>query len=414
MNKYIFFSSCDIHDMGGIPLYYAGKAAWLESQGWKVYIFHPGNSIPDCAVPGVNKYVDGSLVWPSPDWRFSKRIRQDYLKQLERRIGRSQKGDTVIIETHDWWTSPWAELLAKRLKAKHIIHSINEWNDQNIRHIRRYSDFYVFKFNRRELYATQKRVKMIFEDDSRVNPEDSVMFQLEEDPVMDIPDKDIEQITHHDWNIGYIGRSNKDYMHNIITGVCDFAKKYRDHAIQFIVLGDFLPCKEFYEQQSENAPNLSLVELGNRFPLPRSYFSKVDVIIAGAGSARCSAYEGIPTLIPDAQNYLCNGLLGYETKAPVYREENILQRSFEESLERVLVQKVYQDMPYDFPAKVSVADCCKQNFDVINHSEQTKEYYDCSVKDKFYLIKGTLRHVFPKLYSKMLSKRKIGGKNDPI
>lgn len=397
MNKYVFFSTCDIHDMGGVPYYYRGKAQYLESQGWKVLIFHPGNDESNCLVPFLNKYVtEGSLKWPTDDIYISPSYRNHFMNSLAKRI-QSQDDQTIILETHDYWTSPWVELLARKIHAKHIILELNELTEDSAQYYQRYMDFYLFKLRRKEHFCIEKIFKSIYHGIDSVTYNNALQFELDEDPVSDVENKAIEEIKHNDWNIGYIGRANKGYVPNIIDGVCRFAERHTDHEIQFVVVGNFSCRKELFDTRAEGINNIKLIELGDLSPLPKRYFSKVDVVIGGSGSARCSVYEGKLTLVADAQNYLCNGLLGYETQMSVYHDSYAEQTSFDVGLEKALVQQVYRNMHFRFSPKKSVEECCKQNLEAVAASDQTKKYYPAwkiSLAVLYYKLKTLLRRIY--------------------
>ena len=392
--------------MGGLPLYYLGKAKYLEDNGWKVFVFFPGNDSPDCAISELNKYVKDNLTWPEKKWRYSKDFYYDYIDTLVDRIGKRKFGDEIIIETYDYWTAPWVELLAKKLKAKHIIVLLNECKESEINSFRLDVDFYMFKHKRHEFFGNLNIQRAIFEGYLPLNNEDYIPFLIDEDPVQDINNPIIDSISHDDWNIAYIGRTNKMYLPNIIEGVCEFAKNHNNHKIQFIVLGDFNCRKELYFEKSAGIYNLVLVELGDQFPIPKNFFNKLDVVIAGAGSARCSVYEGVPTLLADAANYMCNGLLGYETIQSGYADADTNQGSFSDGLERALVQKVYLNKRNVFPPKIGVEECCKQNFKVIYDSCKRKKYFDLQnytlYKEPFLvkikrMIKGIMNNCCPNI-----------------
>ena len=402
MKKYIFFSTCDLHDMGGSLLYYLGKTEYLERHGWEVIMFHPGNNIPNCAIKELNKYVDGSLKWPGNEWRYSKSFREKYFKELIKRIG-YRVNDEIIFETHDFWTSPWVELLALRVKAKHIIKQLNEWTDQARGCFEKDRDFYEFKLQRRELFSSIRTLKIIFGEKRDLKKEDSIPFRLNENPVRDVDCLLINEMPYCDLTIGYIGRAKKRYLPNIIDGVCDFAQRHSDKKILFVTLGDFSCRKDYYVEKSKDISNLALYELGDMFPIPRSLFGKVNVVIAGSGSARCSVEEGALTLVADVKNYLCNGLLGYETQNSVYQDESTIQSDFSEGLERTLIEKVYNNLSFNYNRCPSVEECCEQNFKVIKESNQSKEYYSERKLCKFALkthikrfILSFLSHFLPK------------------
>ena len=60
MKKYVIITA-DIHPIGGMQLYTAGKAEYLSDNGWKVWVLYSGSNKADCAIKSLNKYVDGAF-----------------------------------------------------------------------------------------------------------------------------------------------------------------------------------------------------------------------------------------------------------------------------------------------------------------------------------------------------------------
>ena len=54
MKLYIIFT-LDIHPIGGMQLYTAGKADYLKRNGWEVVVFYPGSNDENCAVTSLNR-----------------------------------------------------------------------------------------------------------------------------------------------------------------------------------------------------------------------------------------------------------------------------------------------------------------------------------------------------------------------
>ena len=410
MKYYVFFTA-GINELGGIQAYVAGKARFLEQSGWTVFAFFYGKAI-NVPIKSLEKYKNGGLLHGMP-WNVSRIEKYLVIRSILNTIGKIRKEDEIIIESHDCNTAPWGELVAKRLNAKHITALLSERYTGPDRCYIDKLDFYRFKLERKELPFNPQRAKLLFGDESFAQKYETRLFRIDEDPVQDVDSPLIDSIPHNDWNIGYIGRAEKDYLPNIIDGVCEFAKNHPDHIIQFIIIGDFSCRREYYNEKSNGIDNLKLIELGNQFPLPRCYFDKVDVVIAGSGSARCSVYEGKLTLIADANNFLCNGLLGYDTKNSIRADADTVQMSFAEGLERALVLKTYKDMTFDYPQKPGVAECVKQNFEFIATSDQSKRYYSekelCKGKKKKIGIKAFIKLFldcyFPKTYKRIMQKR---------
>lgn len=419
MKKYVFMT-CNLHTLGGMQTYVAGKAKYLEEIGWEVYALFPGDNAANCSITSLNKYVDGGFFWlnylPCQIRNFTRKI---LLKQVANFLGDPKGSDEVIIESHNDRMAPWGELLAKRLNAKHITALLNEIYVGPNKHYREYIDFYRFKLERKELPFGGSKAKHLFDDETLAQKYETRRFAIDEDPVQDVDSPLIDSIKHDDWNIGHIGRAAKRHVPVIIDGICEFAKNHPDHHIQFINIGDFSSRKEYYDERSKGIDNLTLVELGNQSPIPRCFFKKVDVIIAASGSARCSVYEGISVLVPNAKDSSCAGLLGYETKLSVIRDASETQMSFAEGLERTLVMKVYEDMTFDYPPKPGVAECVKQNFEFIETSEQTKQYYPesklCKGKkvklNSKFVFRSFVQCYFPKTYERILERKRNKRKN---
>ena len=61
MKQYIILTA-NIHPIGGMQNYVAGKAAYLERNGWKVTVFFWGDSKGTCAMTSMNKYLPGGMT----------------------------------------------------------------------------------------------------------------------------------------------------------------------------------------------------------------------------------------------------------------------------------------------------------------------------------------------------------------
>ena len=414
MNTYIFITY-NIHNGGGGQAYVSAKAGYLKRLGWRVVVLFYGSKEKGCVIKDLDEYVAGgyTLLWTVP-WKINRLVRNDFLRKIIKEHSlkkcKKNKSDYIIIESHDSSTAPWGELLAKRLNAKHITPLLNESYDGPARFYKEKLDFYEFKLKRRELPFNLKKSRLLFGDDSYYEKYGDNAFRIDEDPVRDISAPDIDLISHNDWNVGYVGRASKGYLPNIIDGICDFSKKHADHHIQFIVIGDFECRRDYFKQKSSGISNLTLIELSNRFPLPRSFFKKVDVVIAGSGSARCSIKEGVPVLVADAGNFLCNGRLGFDTLQSVFKDDDTKQMSYSDGLERLFVLNSYRGMHNKYLPGPGVEECTKQNFDFIEASSQSKKYYSerklCKPINKRLGIKTYIKielgFHFPKLYKRLV------------
>lgn len=414
-NIYIFITS-NIKTAGGTQCYTAAKASYLESQGWEVRVLsasYPLSQIK-CPISYLRKFADGNFVALSiSPYKLPKCLVFFTLNRIIRFIGHVRQEDEVIVESHEDCFSQWGELLASRLKARHYFYLMNEFYRQPFQTYVEKMGFYKFKFDRHEILGSHNAFQRLFEGYYEISsndyPKEAIISEC---PVQDVDSIRINNLPHKDWTIGYIGRGNKTYVPNILNGIDHFAKGHKDKQICFLAIGD-LDChrKMIHRMRIENE-NLVIVELGLMHPIPRSFFQRIDVVIAGAGSARHSAEEGALVLIADTEHCMCNGLLGIETNNDTYRDEGSVVSDFETALNRVLVEKVYLKLPNRRKGIVnnSVEYSVKQNFDLFNNSDKRHIYYDEKELlrgkiDVRRIFKTYLYYCHPGVYSSLISLR---------
>ena len=236
-------------------------------------------------------------------------------------ISTSDGKNEIIIESHNDIMALWGELLAKQLLARHFFWTANEQYRLPTQYYKEKIDLFLFKFDRKEIFGSCNTVNRLLEGFRIVTPDNFEGVLIDEDPVQDVVNDKVDNLKKYDWTICYIGRSNKPYMTNIISDVGLFASCHKDKSIQFVVVGDIGFHSEELKAIDNKNVNLIVTELGNLHPLPRILFKKVDVVIAGSGSARCSVYEGTLTILADPETGMSNGMLGYDTIDSVYKEK---------------------------------------------------------------------------------------------
>lgn len=404
MRKYIFITH-SIKNVGGVQCYLAAKAKYLEDHGWKVYVFYAGNmsSRYKCPINYLEKYVSGNILWlgiapfKMPRWLISKT-----LKRMLRLIGNIDVDDENLIESHADTFSQWGEMLASRIQGRHYFYTMNEGFRGKSQCYEQKMDFYIFKFNRKEILGAQSTFNRLFEGYLKITSADYPGdFYIDESPIQDVYNENVSLLTKKDWNICYIGRSNKSYVPSIISDVGRFAELHPEKEIQFVIVTDPGCCKEQTSKIKSCHSNLYISELGLLHPIPKELYSKVDVVIAGAGSARHSCEEGALVIVADTETKKANGILGYETMDSVYNQKDSVVTDFCEALERVLVEKVYLKLDNKYPKRKPVEYSVLHNFALYEQSERQKIYYDESrllEGDTNYLAMMTtwLAHNFPK------------------
>ena len=352
MRIYIILT-CEVHPIGGAQTYTAAKTRYLELKGYKTIVFYDGPKAGNCKVKELNKYTRNGFAFLAfaPE-NFNRKMVNRFLGLLISRIKKTCAtnliDDEIYIESHYSSQALWGELLAERIGANHIGFLCNEqFNDS---YYREYIDFFYYKYEKNELYGINKEsMKRLFKNHYSNIDEEHVFEALEDGDVQDVGCTKLSKIKKGDYiNVCYIGRATKGYVTNILNGVCAFADRHKDKKIQFIIVGDSKSRKQEITKLFKNKRNVTVVQLGDLVPLPQALSKKIDVVMAGSGCAISSAFEGVPVIVADCNNYLSNGVLGYtvDNAFNSHRQEN-----FEETLENVLITKDYLKETYCFQRK---------------------------------------------------------------
>ena len=363
---------------GGVQCYVAAKAKFLEEHGWHVVVISDNipNSKERCLISSLNKFLQNGNPYqgyhPCDIPHFMVRLA---IKRYMEVIGPISDEDEAIVESWNSPTALWGELIAKQIHAKHMFLTANEYYRNPNQCYEKKIDFFMFKMDRGELFTDQNSANRLFVNYRTYKKGDFIEAFLSEDPVQDIDNSSVNKITDADWNICYIGRANKSYVPNIYNGVKEFALQHQDKSIQFIIVGEATERKQLLN--SIKLPNLIVIELGDLYPLPKDLFKKVDVVIAGSGSARHSADEGALVILADPETNSSHGILGYDTNESIYADkENYLNFTFSQALERALVDMTWKSQPYRWKKSLGTEECTNIQFQIINHSSSDLNYYD--------------------------------------
>lgn len=381
--KIYIFIMHTVYTIGGTQLYVLGKSRYLHSQGWKCYgLFYAEEYEDDGIFHDSVEYltpVEGCFFLTEPPYRMS-RTRQDILlEQILRKLHLSKaeayENAEIIVETFFPSSLYWGELLAARVHGRHFFCGVQEsyrylgaTYEDNL-------DFFYFKWKRNEIITSEPLLKNLFNGYKNV---EKFLVEIpdtvrEQDPIQDVFNEKVEQIQRADWNICHIGRIEKDYVVHVIKGVGELAKKHGDKKINFIFVGDAERRMYLLEEIFENLPNVNLIFLGVLAPIPRSLFSKVDVVCAISQSARFAANEGILTIVASADYPTGTpGVLGYDTKEQICGEATF---TYFEAFENVFVKRLYDGREYALP-KLLPAEHYYENFwTILKNAEPKKEYY---------------------------------------
>lgn len=289
---YILIGAAAGYISGG-PIYHRNKAVYMHKKGWKVY--YVSCSYGKVYVNGLEQFLVNPCTFITKFaylYSGNKRNKQiDYIISLFPKL----EGN-VVIETGTDYTAYWGELLAERLKAKHIIVFLDEYNDYVTSKV---ASFYKFKFDRNELaciHATAMR--KIFGSFWQINNENAVSLPCYcSNSLEDYHSEITNKIVRSKYNIGYIGRLEKTAVPELICGIKQFASEFPKDTISFICFGGGTEQLEREIVSSfSQYKNVEVYITGFVFPIPKEAVCKCDVFFSAAGSATVSLKAGVPTV----------------------------------------------------------------------------------------------------------------------
>jgi hypothetical protein len=368
-----------LQNIGGGQCYLAAKAEYLERNGWDVFVFSEGNSnvSTGCPIHYLDKFLPYKVLELNYQvYELSSFVVDRGIKKMLKMLGGGPKDEDIIIESHTDKSALWGEIIAQKLNARHFFITLYEhfrWPRHNFESK---IDFYMFKMDRGELLCNATAANRLFEGYREYQEEDVEPVLIDEAPVQDVDSPIVDTIPKYDYNICYIGRTQKMYVPHIIRGVGEFAARHKDKKVQFVIVGEAECQRLLINKVKKDATNLKVNEIGCLHPLPKSLYSKIDVVIAGSGSARCSVEEGALTIVADIESDKALGLLGFDTNNSIYLAEDSYVSTYADALERALVEKVYKNMKFKYPHKVGVEECTQQNFYLMSKAAKEKRYYD--------------------------------------
>ena len=378
MKQYVIITY-DIHPIGGTQAYTAGKARYLEKQGWKVVVFFSGTKKGNCAIGFLNRYLFGGVQeLGQVPYRIDDDCRDSVLLWMMQCLNNEDKGD-IIVESHYDVAAFWGELLAERVLGRHYVFCCNEYYRNKNGYITFYKenlDFFAFKFWRNELIGAHESIRRLFNGYKGIK-KSSIEYPwliVEQDAVQDIASKDVDLIPLNGWNICSIGRLEKPYIEPMIEGICALASDYPKQTINFIVVGDATAKKTFIENAFRDINNVNIVYLGVLVPIPRALFAKVDVVIAAAQTAVFVSYEQVYTIAANVMEPTTPGVLGYDTQDAWYGGGGE-GKTYKDVLEDVLVHQKYNNREFVMPARQPAEDCYEKQWKYLEMSNPKKEYY---------------------------------------
>ena len=337
MKTYIFLFR-RICGIGGAEQYIYNKTSYLERHGWRVLVFSGEQGqilIKD--FKRFKKYIYAELFY-NPSC-FRKSVVNKTIQNLIYDIGNCH-GDECVIESNYLPSCIWGEMLASRIKARHLAIPLQEKHsyDENTK------KYLWFKYNRHELAGiTKYSVRMMLNDesvelrdDTRISAYCNNVFDNNDDPYSQLLD-DSAQIT-----MGSLGRLSKPCVPIIVDGFCSYAKMHSDVRFNVVMIGDseIKDRKKTIPLKLGSIPNIHVVMTGNIYPIPRSFGKRFDVFVSTAGAAGATYNEGYPTVNVNPLNGEPIGVIGLDyMKEEKTMYESSPDMTIEDCIDKAITQR---------------------------------------------------------------------------
>lgn len=343
MKKYVFFTS-GIGGLSGNPRYLDAKCEFLISNGWEVciYSFYSKEPVVLPQLVPFEKYIIPELEY-YPLW-YTRRKRNHIINRI---INDLNSGNDIVLESNTMTMSMWGEIIASKIKAKHVIYLTDE--NVFLDNEKAFS-FIDFKIKQKEFYTiSPARANLFLSKYAKLDNPYSLFWSASSDvKVSNYPFPPFDTLPKADYTICHFGRY-KDYFPLMLNGIREFCECYQDKSFNIFFLGN-CSGKENYIKTLLSCKNMNLTLCEPVLIVPECIFSKSDVIFSTAGCAWLAHENGGKVVSIDINDSLPLGLFGYTTfdsnvYSGRYKKSN---KSYKDWLEELLLG-YYNYSPLEAP-----------------------------------------------------------------
>ena len=397
---YIFLTP-ELGSMGGSQMYVCNKSTYLRAMGWNVKIVYFTQS--ELLIKKLSEFE--SIYTPELAWGIQYYLPWHVKTIVKRLVSSININDSdVVIESCLYHLSFWGEILASKIRAKHILHFLEEDIPPFGKRIACFMDY---KLKRWEcMNAEEKSLKRLFKIFYR--PEYK-KYEFKTDffcsNVFDGGDNISEtnyQFDNSDDTILSLGRLDKPYITEMVEQVVMYSTRHSNRKINFIFIGGSPNGKDedSIKQKLSVCPNLKSYFLGYLFPIPERVIKSSSVAIATSNSVLIPYNLGVPTIAVDANDFFAIGLYGIDTKYRVFRRDE-KQVPISDYLERVLINKDFS-MPEKKQKPRSMEeildDHFKEQLSFVRRSTGDKTYYKI---DEVFSYGEIIRGILVRAYTRI-------------
>lgn len=374
MKTYVFLTG-GIEGINGVVIYLHNKIKYLINKGYQVRIFHPNSG--EVYVHSLEEFSACKQYMKFYPCSYRKNTLERYLDDLVKACG-DYTPENTVIETHSYNLSCWGEVLAQKMRCKHIHLLVTE---NPIILTDEFYDFMRFKLDRYELFGmNEKTIPMLLKE--HISLGISEKYQLRtpcDNTVQNIPAPQLKQLDQNaDFHICTVGRLDKPYIMPMVHNVSEFCKKHKVY-VQIVFIGDAYHkenIKKIKEQLSSD-PYVSYIITGFLYPIPLKLLHSMDMAIGCAGSVLTTYYSGLPTVPLDVTDFDPIGIFGITTNKTHYKEKGQAVLSLDEWMTKILLEKNFYKK-YNIPLYGDLASDFDDHFKKIAVSDNNNEYYNVS------------------------------------
>ena len=374
MKKRYVIMAASLSNMGGAQMYIRNKMLYLRSHGWDVTI--TAAITYNIVIPELREFKNVIPELQYFKYYYRKGIQKRITEELCRIVA-DKEYDEIVIESTTITQSSWAESVAKKTGARHIIYLLQE---QNVLKNKGLQCFFQFKHSRHELVGiAEQSLTDMFKSFYSLRPEESYCLPAYcNNVVEDIDFPFLESIDRcrYDYVIGAFSRLDKPYVLFAVDDICQYAASNHDKSFLFIWIGDAPAGSSVPDQVKQKVAKQSNIELlltGYLMPVPKRLLEMCDVVISSSGSAWVGKRSGVPTIPYDGNDYQPIGVLGRTTTHALFRGYDEPPQNLCNLLDQILFEKRYPKMPSEF---VFDLPDFKSHIDFLNNTVTQLEYFN--------------------------------------
>jgi hypothetical protein len=361
---YLFFTY-DVANVGGVQLYMRAKALWLIERGWEVKIIHSvGGKILIMDYEQLDRLFLPEFFFPAYFYWNKKRERI-----LSRVVGFIDGNySEIIVESHSYCLATWGEIIAQRTGVKHFVYII----DENPIVDALGQKYLEFKYNRGEVAGiVEETIPKLLNNTGFVLSKGNcklIAYHCN-DCIIEAPFTPF--IKNNGYNIGLIGRLEKEYMKDTPQELITFLQQHENVHFNVVYVGgekggDNIKGK--LQKHYANSKNVDVYFTGFMFPIVKGLIHSFDVCISGAGTAWALTCDGLTTIVVDPRDCFSSGVLGITTKSALFCEEEKKPISY-------WLNEVYTAKEKYLPQREERTYIgYKDHFAMIENSSKVKEY----------------------------------------